>query len=179
MITSINEYRMYMEKSVKKADRIDIYRDNNFVVVRPLTHKASCKYGAFTSWCISVPGEEYIWEESKDVKGGVIFIIQRQYNITPEKQNYINRLIDLNSDYMYNGFKSDEDKHEFNVLMNTEEALDLSKIAIVYNGNGRIQSIWDKNNMDITDVYDRNVNNLPIPSVVANSVTSYIIDVTE
>ena len=41
--------------SVKSNERKYIYRDKNVLVVQPLTHTASCKYGAFTKWCTAVP----------------------------------------------------------------------------------------------------------------------------
>jgi len=42
---------LLFEGKVKKSDKVDILRDGEYVVVRPLTHQASCKYGAFTQWC--------------------------------------------------------------------------------------------------------------------------------
>lgn len=174
MIISINEFKLYLEKSVKKSDRIDIYRDNNYIVVRPLTHEASCKYGAFTSWCISVPGEDYIWDESQHRNGGVIFIIQKNYQISKNKQLLINKLIDLNVEHQYNGLKGDK-LHEYQELLYNDEALDLSKIAIVY-ANNRVQSIWDKNNIDVSDVYNRYLYNMPLDTKISNVIYDYIND---
>src|SRR6185369_15604270 len=44
-----------VEGAVKAAEKIDIYRDDSYIVVRPLSERASCKYGAYTKWCISAP----------------------------------------------------------------------------------------------------------------------------
>ena len=40
-----------LEKQVEK-----IYEDNKFVVVKPKTEQASCKYGSSTTWCVTSKG---------------------------------------------------------------------------------------------------------------------------
>jgi hypothetical protein len=40
---------------VPKEERRVVYKDENFLIIHPLTHRASCKYGAFTKWCTSTP----------------------------------------------------------------------------------------------------------------------------
>ncbi|NJO65275.1 MAG: hypothetical protein HC836_46415 [Richelia sp. RM2_1_2] len=57
-----------VEGNVKKSDRIDIYRDSDVVVVRPLTFQASCKYGAHTKWCTSAPSNESTIDKTVDFK---------------------------------------------------------------------------------------------------------------
>jgi antitoxin component YwqK of YwqJK toxin-antitoxin module len=47
-----------IEGKVKPNERDKIYENDEWVVVKPLTHNASCKYGAFTSWCVSVKSNE-------------------------------------------------------------------------------------------------------------------------
>lgn len=49
----ITNFKLF-EGSVKSSERIDIFRDNKYILVAPLTAKASMKYGAFTNWCTSV-----------------------------------------------------------------------------------------------------------------------------
>jgi hypothetical protein len=46
------------EVSNKKEDRVKIYQDENIVVVAPLTHRSSCKYGSHTKWCTAVPSND-------------------------------------------------------------------------------------------------------------------------
>ncbi len=55
------KYFKLFEGRVKKSDRIDIFRDNKYIVISPLTPHDSCKYGAFTRWCISVPNSGTTW----------------------------------------------------------------------------------------------------------------------
>lgn len=63
----------------KKEDRDKIYEDENIVVVAPLTHRSSCKYGANTKWCVAVPSNDTHFKEYMD--GGVLiyFIIRSPY----------------------------------------------------------------------------------------------------
>ena len=52
------------ETSVKSSDRTKIYEDERLLVVVPLTHRASCKYGAHTPWCVSTPSNADHYEVS-------------------------------------------------------------------------------------------------------------------
>ncbi|MFN9952370.1 MAG: hypothetical protein ACK55I_04660, partial [bacterium] len=42
----VREKEKILEKQVEK-----IYEDDKFLVIKPKTHEASCKYGANTKWC--------------------------------------------------------------------------------------------------------------------------------
>ena len=51
---SINKKKVLTEKfKIEPSEREKIYEDDNFLLVIPLTHAASCKYGANTKWCTS------------------------------------------------------------------------------------------------------------------------------
>lgn len=50
----IKEKQKELEKQVDK-----IYEDDRFLVVRPKTHQASCKYGANTKWCTTSQSDEH------------------------------------------------------------------------------------------------------------------------
>ena len=51
---SINKKKVLTEKfKIEPGEREKIYEDDNFLLVIPLTHAASCKYGANTKWCTS------------------------------------------------------------------------------------------------------------------------------
>jgi hypothetical protein len=66
----------------KPGDRDKIYQDENIVVVAPLTHTSSCKYGAHTKWCVSVPSNPEHFNQY--MKHGVLiyFIIRSPYKNT-------------------------------------------------------------------------------------------------
>lgn len=49
------KYIKTFEYRVHREDRIEILRDDKYIIVAPLTKDASCKYGAFTHWCTANP----------------------------------------------------------------------------------------------------------------------------
>lgn len=66
----------YFEENVPKtASRVKIYEDDRWLVVSPLTHKASCEYGAFSSWCVSTSNVEYYNRYTRD--GILVFFIDK------------------------------------------------------------------------------------------------------
>ena len=51
---SIDKKKIISEKfKIELSEREKLYEDDNFLLVVPLTHTASCKYGANTKWCTS------------------------------------------------------------------------------------------------------------------------------
>ncbi len=160
------------EGKVKKSDKIDIFRNEKYIVVRPLTHQASCKYGAFTQWCISVPNAEYVWESSKDAI--VIFILQKNYNISSEKEDVIRRFLELNEKEQ-EGEIDEEETDEYLRIMGSREAEDLSKIALIFsNDNLNNPEIWDANNIKLNDNYPYGYRDLPIDNSVIEAIENYI-----
>jgi hypothetical protein len=61
------------EIRVPKDERVELYKDDNIIVVVPLTHRALQKYANRCQWCIN--SDEYEWEEYH--KGIHAVIIQR------------------------------------------------------------------------------------------------------
>jgi len=164
------------EGSVKKSDRVDIYRDNNYVVVRPLTETASCKYGAYTKWCISAPSSG-AWDSSPDAI--VIMIIQKKYSITPERQEIIDKLLKY-IDAADNNEVTPEMREEMRELRRENDIHDfedLSKIALVFQKNSNHVEIWDSNNININDNYQFGWFDLPLSSNVINAIENYIISI--
>ena len=51
----VNRYDDYLSeiktKSEVKKEVEKVYEDNRFLIIRPLSHKSSCYYGAATKWC--------------------------------------------------------------------------------------------------------------------------------
>ena len=58
IITENHLFTILNEVKAKADERDKIYQDDRLLVVAPLTHRASCKYGAFTNWCTSVPSND-------------------------------------------------------------------------------------------------------------------------
>ena len=60
-----------LEKQVDK-----IYEDDKFLVVKPKTEEASCKYGSNTKWCVTVKGGGHFGRYTMGVQG-LYFIINK------------------------------------------------------------------------------------------------------
>ena len=72
------------EVSNKKEDRVKIYQDENIVVVAPLTHRSSCKYGAHTKWCTAVPSTDEHFNYYMQHGVLVYFIVRSPYKNNKE-----------------------------------------------------------------------------------------------
>lgn len=78
-----------LEKTATKTgSRYKIYEDERYLIVSPLTNKASCEYGAYSSWCVSTSNTEHF--ERYTGKGFLVFIIDKQgvYHKKPEANSY-------------------------------------------------------------------------------------------
>jgi hypothetical protein len=69
---------------------------------------------------------------------------------------------------------TEEDEDRYNELLNDDDAFDLSKIAIVFDKHSKVQSIWDKNNIDITKAYNRDLKRMPIDMWVVHKIDEYL-----
>jgi hypothetical protein len=81
IITEYQNKKLFQIKEgrVKSSDRIKVYEDDKILVVVPLTHIASCKYGAKTPWCVAVPSNDEHFNEYSE--NGILFyfIIKSPY----------------------------------------------------------------------------------------------------
>jgi hypothetical protein len=130
------------EARVKKSDRIDIYRDENIVVVAPLTHQSLQKYASECAWCIN--HDEYEWEIYH--QGNIAIIIQRK-----PKNNKIGDTGQETPEEIYefthNGFDSPEDEDYYYELIGNIENFDLN--IVYYNPQSDI--LYDKGNNCLTE----------------------------
>jgi hypothetical protein len=166
----LREMLLY-ENSVKNDERINIYRDNEYIVVRPLNERASCKYGAYTKWCISAPSSG-AWDTNPNAI--VIMIIQRNYKIDSKRENLIQKFLEYKN--------NEEEGIESPELTNTIEKTldeydnhifeDLSKIALIFGSNN--VEIWDANNIPLNDNYQFGWETLPISDNVISAIENYI-----
>lgn len=62
------------ETRVPRDERVELYKDENIIVIVPLTHRALQKYATFCQWCINDDRSE--WEDYHQGKHAVI--IQRK-----------------------------------------------------------------------------------------------------
>jgi hypothetical protein len=63
------------ENVPSSTEREKIYQDDKWTVIIPKTHKASCKYGVHSGWCVSVDNDHYFKSYTSD--GMLAFVLWR------------------------------------------------------------------------------------------------------
>jgi len=66
-------------KKIDETDTEKIYEDQNILIVRPLTHKSSCKYGAGTRWCTTDYDKTHFNRYTSGAQG-LYYIILKKFN---------------------------------------------------------------------------------------------------
>lgn len=146
------EINKLFESRVERSDRVELYRDENIVVVIPLSHAALKKYATNCSWCINSDREE--WKEY--FEGVSVLIIQRHKKLPSIPENEIFFLTKLE-----NGRSSFDDLKDFDLYYNSkEEALERFKYLTSNINNFDLSvalfipddhyTIWDSNDNEIT-----------------------------
>jgi len=78
--------KYFEEQKPKTTSRIKIYEDDRWLIVSPLTHEASCRYGSHSNWCVSTSNKDYY---DRYTKGGllVFFLDKKGFNPTKPEAN--------------------------------------------------------------------------------------------
>jgi hypothetical protein len=63
------------ENVPSSTERDKIYQDDNWTVIVPKTHQASCKYGVHSAWCVSTSNER--WYNNYTENGMLAFVLWR------------------------------------------------------------------------------------------------------
>lgn len=74
--TIMSMCRYFEEMKPKNTSRVKIYEDDRWLLVSPLTHKASCEYGSHSNWCVSTSNVSYYDRYTKD--GILIFFLDKK-----------------------------------------------------------------------------------------------------
>jgi len=74
--------KYFEEQKPKTASRVKIYEDDKWLVVSPLTHEASCSYGAYSNWCVSTSNVTYYQRYTKE--GILVFFLDKK-GMNPKK----------------------------------------------------------------------------------------------
>lgn len=107
----------YTSKSQERkidSDAKKIYEDSRILVVKPLSHKASCKYGAGTKWCTTQTSPGY-YEKYTLGNQGLYYIIMKDFDIS-NKFYKIALHKDSNSDTWYDAQDTVMPPREVDVL---------------------------------------------------------------
>jgi hypothetical protein len=142
-----------LEKSVNTKEKIDIFRDNKYILVAPLTSTASAKYGANTHWCTSAPSNSYIWKEENTPNHigsnrGLLILIRRNYILSDENALKSEEFYYLNQE-KNDGDIPEEDNIRWLELQGDINSYDLSKLCITFSTKKNDMQIWSANNQDL------------------------------
>ncbi|MCK9415547.1 hypothetical protein M0Q97_02680 [Candidatus Dojkabacteria bacterium] len=171
------KYIKTFEYRARKEERIEILRDDKYIIVAPLTEEASCKYGAFTHWCTSNPhsgawcnceGWVNIPKHNK-----IVYIIQRDYKMSEENK-------EQSEEYYYLKYKiensdfDENDQERFYEINNDINSLNFSKIAVEYMYSRGVWSLWCANNILISDdPWYYNLDDLPIDKYAITEIKKF------
>jgi hypothetical protein len=64
------------ENAPNRDDRNKLYQDQNWTVIVPKTHDASCKYGRHSAWCVSTSNDR--WYNNYTSNGMLAFVLWRK-----------------------------------------------------------------------------------------------------
>lgn len=161
------------EGRVPKSERIKIIEDNRYLLVAPLTNRASAKYGAFTNWCTAVP---YSGASIEDMKvnqkgcGKMLYLINKEY----KPDNLILREMYDMKDKYDNAEIDDSEYFEF-IEKNEPKCFDLSKIAFENGEHVNFAEcyIWSANNIEMTE-YNYTLDDLELDDYVVEAIREYM-----
>jgi hypothetical protein len=79
-----NEAKLKLSRKEQKETGVDkVYEDDDFLLLMPKTHKASCRYGSNTRWCITMRGYTGYYENYLS-QGPIFFLIDKR-KLSPTK----------------------------------------------------------------------------------------------
>jgi 2'-5' RNA ligase len=178
------EYKLD-EGSVKSSERVNIYRDSRYTIVSPLSHKASCKYGANSKWCVSTPSSSKMYDASVSLNKKYIIIIDKQpvEKYTDDEIEHFEELSDEGDRFsqlfvrIYNAMLYDEDaelqdneiKDAISIIT---KLFDFSKLNIRFYSNK--YSIWTADNFNITNMFGIKLSHLNLPNQALNAIKEYM-----
>ena len=81
-----NAIQSHITSSKSQLNKFDasgaekIFEDKNILIIKPLTHRASCKYGAGTRWCTSMDSQSSYFESHTTGNQGLYYIILKNFD---------------------------------------------------------------------------------------------------
>jgi len=111
----------FEEQKPKTASRVKLYEDDKWLVVAPLTHQASCSYGAHSTWCVSTSNSSYF---SQYMGNGILvfFIDKKGSHSTKTSANVYKFAVHINFDNpspdRWNWYSMDDTPTDARLMMN-------------------------------------------------------------
>lgn len=73
-----NEAKLKLSRKEQKETGVDkVYEDDDFLILMPKTHKASCRYGSNTRWCVTMRGYTGYYE-NYFTQGPIFFLMDKR-----------------------------------------------------------------------------------------------------
>ena len=161
------------EGRVPTSERIKLIDDDKYLLVVPLTDRASCKYGAFTKWCTAVPYSGASIEDTNVNKDGygnkIIYLLNKNYT---KKTDIANEYSYLYKKYEDGEIEIDELKKFIDTIDNEFDKFNLEKIAFEFNSNDKEYIIWDKNNIEMSS-HGYSIYDLELEDYVIDTIKKY------
>lgn len=98
----------------KEEDRVKIYQNENLVVVAPLTHRSSCKYGSHTKWCTAVPSNDEHFNYYMQHGVLIYFIVRSPYKNNQEYKFAYYHSFDEESSELKGWYDMSDNQLDFN-----------------------------------------------------------------
>lgn len=73
---TISDYERDKSPKISETESIKLVDNEDIIIVRPLTHRSSCKYGSGTKWCTTHKDNKYF--NQYDGKGNLYYIHNKQ-----------------------------------------------------------------------------------------------------
>jgi hypothetical protein len=80
-------------KEMKAQGGEKVYEDDNFVLIHPKTHEASCKYGSRTRWCVTMRDHTGYFERYS-IHGPLFFLIDKRRMPAVDSPKYMTKAPD-------------------------------------------------------------------------------------
>lgn len=149
-------------KNKLKNEIINIYEDNEWLIIRPLTHFSSLKYGSNTQWCTSSKDNPHVFYDYA-YKKILIYCINKMTN---EKFAFEKSIKDIirELDSSDTNFWNSNDKKTDSLFLNIPEYIKLI-----------IKEHTNENNLTNYDMSSKLVKNL-YPNVIKKEYTDFVLD---
>jgi len=74
----------FEEQKPKNTSRVKLFEDEKWLLVAPLTHQASCSYGAHSNWCVSTTNSSYFGQY---MNNGILIFFMDKKGYNPKKKD--------------------------------------------------------------------------------------------
>jgi hypothetical protein len=116
-IVTLHSVKKYLKESEKSINIL--YKDDNWILLKPLSHASSLKYGAGTKWCTASRDNYQFYRYSKN--GILIYIVNLQ---TGNKYGFFHSLVDIDTsfwnvlDNRVDSMETEIDSYVLNIIKN-------------------------------------------------------------